>query len=195
MAREDFHVSCTIDLDDFTMNNDEVEVRISKYENISISWGTSESKIDAINRSMPDIEWDVIVNISDDMLVTFFGFDEIIRSFVKDEIKDLDGLIHIPDNDAGDALNVLYVATKKYYDRFGYIYHPDYISLFADNESIDVARKLNKYYYCNCPNLFVHNNPAYGHLPKDEMFIEQQKIGWSIDAQTYEIRRAKNFDL
>lgn len=195
MVRDDFHVSCTLDLDDFTMNNEWVKEKIEKYNNISVEWGASKSKIDAINRSMPNIEWDIVVNISDDMLISFYGFDEIIRTFVKDSVKDLDGLIHIPDGDAKDALNVLYIATKKYYDRFGYIYHPEYLSLFCDNESMDVAKMLNKYYYYDCPCLFEHKNPAYGHLPKDALFIEQQKVGWGVDMETYNRRRAKNFDL
>src|SRR5574343_650784 len=79
MVRDEFHVSCTLDTDDQAMNNEEIKSKIEKYQNISVEWGLSKSKIDAINRSMPNVEWDVLVNISDDMRICFYGFDEVLR--------------------------------------------------------------------------------------------------------------------
>jgi len=73
-----FHVSATLDIDDPLMNNDDVKARIFLYPNISIGWGKSESKVHAVNRSMPDIDWDILICMSDDMLFNIFGFDTMI---------------------------------------------------------------------------------------------------------------------
>ena len=126
---ENFHVSLTIDEDDEVLNNPGVLASINTYPNCSIEWGLSENKIHAINRSMPKYDYDILVCWSNDMFLTFYGFDEYLRQKIEEVSPDYDLLLHIPDWDAKEQLNVLYIATRKYYDRFGYIYHPSYKSL------------------------------------------------------------------
>jgi hypothetical protein len=163
------------------------------FKNTIIKYGESVSKIHAINKDMEfaDNDWDIIVCMSDDMRFLFYGFDEIIRSEFKQH--GLDTLLHIPDQDAGAALQTMYIAGRAYYDRFGFIYNPVYDSLFCDNEVHEIAVKLGKYRYVDYNGLLAHLNPAYGHLPKDELFISQQQTGWTKDSQTYNERKAKNF--
>jgi hypothetical protein len=191
--KDHFHVSVTADLDDATMNNPEVIEKINSYPNISIAWGHSESKIDAVNRSIPDMDWDVIIVHSDDMVFNIFGFDTMIGVDMMNHFPDGDGLLHYPDQDAKSALATMYIAGRKYYDRFGYVYHPSYKSLWADNEVQEVAKTLHKYFYCGY-QINVHLNPAYGHLPKDEMFNKQQGF-WNEDEANYHKRAALNFGL
>lgn len=188
---DNFHVSCTLDEDDMAMNCKDVVDRINTYRNISISWGLSESKIHAINRDLPEYG-DIIVVHSDDMLFTFYGFDQIIREAFSDS---LDWLVHIPDNDAKDALATMYIAGRSFFDRFGYIYYPGYKSLHCDNEIMEQSQKLGRYKFVNCPGIIWHGNAAYGHMPKDEMFIKQQVIGWTEDQELYNQRKANNFFL
>jgi len=189
-----YHISCTLDEDDTTMNNDEVVSKIAAYKNTSIEWGASKSKIDAINRSMPEVPWDILVVCSDDIYFNVYGFDELIRNEMSQHFADNDGFLHFHEKDSGAALCVMSVMGKKYYDRFGYIYHPDFRSLFADNEATEVAKILGKYIYINY-SIMEHLNPAYGYIERDEMFDEQQQVGWTIDQQTYNRRKEKNFDL
>lgn len=190
---DNYHVSCTLDLDDNTMNNPEVIERIKSYGgNVSVEWGTSDSKVHAINRNLPDYG-DIIVVTSDDFHIKFYGFDALIRQCYNEYGEDI--LLHIPDQDAGAVLATMFIADRAYYNRFGFIYHPDYFSLHCDNEVQEVAQKLGRYRLYNSPGLIVHLNGAYGHRPKDELFIKQQEIGWSKDLETYNIRKARNFDL
>lgn len=191
-GKDNFHVSCTLDTNDLTMNNPEVIDRIRTRPNISIEWGVSNSKIEAVNRSMPDYSWDVILILSDDMLFTFEGVDDVIRGAFEDS---LDWLLHIPDNDAKSALATMYIAGKDFYKRFGYCYNPIYSSLFCDNAIQDISKIIGRYKYLDFPGLIFHANPAYGHQDRDSLFDEQQKIGWSIDQQTYEQDRKNNFGL
>jgi len=189
-----FHVSCTLDEDDLSMNNPEIIERIMGYKNVSIEWGKSTSKINAVNRSMPDIDWDIVVNMSDDMIFTMFGFDTHIKVDMLTHFPNLDGLLHYPDQDAKDWLATMYIAGKRWWEfRNKYIYHPSYLSLWCDNEEMDVAKIMDKYKYC-CYQINIHLNPAYNHLPKDDMFNEQQGH-WNQDEANYYARKAKNFDL
>lgn len=194
--KNNFLMSLTLDEDDEILNQPKVVERISEYPNSEIRWGRSESKIHAVNRGMPDYDFDIIVCWSNDMFATIFGFDDLIRQYTNAAFWDMDGLIHFPEPDAKDALNVLYIATRKYYDRFGYIYHPSYKSLWCDNESMDVAKMLGRYHYCGIPGLFVHKNPAYAHhgMERDAKFNADQDL-WAVDEKNYWERKAKNFDL
>lgn len=187
-----YQVLVTADSDDDSMAFTDEE--LSLMPNTKIVYGVSNSKIHAINK---DIEladdWDIIVCMSDDMRVNCYGFDQILRTeFNK---YGLDTLLHIPDQDAKSALQTMYIAGKTYFNRFGFIYNPEYESLFCDNEVHEIAVSLGKYIYVDMYGLITHLNPAYGHLPKDEMFIKQQEIGFSKDQETYIKRKAKNFYL
>ncbi len=168
-----YHVACSLDLDDATMNNPEVIKRIGEYRNTSIQWGTSKSKVHAINRDMPDYPFDIIVNFSDDMRYNLYGFDQCIRVDMNAHFPNLDGLLHYPDQDAKEWLATMYIAGKNFYSKFGFIYDPRFKSLWCDNLVQSVAQHMGKYKYCGY-QINVHLNPAYGHLEKDAMFLEQQ---------------------
>lgn len=188
---ENYQVLCSFDVDDSVMATKDL---LADYPKAKAYYGRSKSKVDAINRDIEYAEdWDIIICMSDDMRFTFYGFDDLIRIHFQEH--GLDTLCHIPDQDAKSFLATMYIAGREYYNRFGFIYNPEYLSLHCDNEVQDIAMYLGKYRYMDCPGIIKHLNPAYGHLPKDEMFIEQQEIGWTIDQKTYERRKAKNFDL
>jgi hypothetical protein len=190
-----YHVACTLDEDDATMNNSEVIERINSYKTTSIQWGKSISKIDAINRSMPDYPFDILICMSDDMVFNIFGFDTMIRVDMATHFPALDGLIHYPDQDAKEFLATMYIAGKRFYERFGYIYHPSYKSLWCDNEIMLVAQMLKKYKYMGY-QINLHLNPAYesNRMERDEMFNRQQG-DWPHDESNFNTRKARNFDL
>lgn len=190
--KDNFHVSVTLDQDDPEMSNLNTVAEIMCYGNISVQSGFSKSKVDAFNRDMPDYKWDIIIAMSDDIRFTFYGFDEIIRNSFRDG---LDWHVHYPDNDEKDKLPVLYVAGRDFYNRFGWIYNPVYKSLFCDTEQMEVAKILGRYKFEDIPGLFVHLLPAYNHLPPDQQWLDQQEIGWTVDKETYDKRKANNFYL
>jgi len=197
--RNNYHISLTLDTDDSILNTPGVIEKIKTYPNTSIEWGLSNSKIMAVNRNIPDYDFDVIICWSNDMFATFFGFDDIMRQYILQMInnrEDDDFLIHFPEPDSREYLNVLYVATRKYFDRFGYIYHPSYLSLWSDNESMCVAKMLGRYEYVDIMDLYVHKNPAYHrhNLERDLLFDEQQGH-WQDDEANFHARRRINFDL
>lgn len=189
-----YHVACTLDISDSTMNNPEIIERIKSYKNISIQWGESNSKIDAVNRSIPDIPFDILIVHSDDMEFNLFGFDVLIGVDMMTHFPNMDGLLHYPDQDARDVLATMYIAGRKWWEFRGKkIYHPSYKSLWCDNEEGLAAKTCGKYKYLGY-QINLHHNPAYGHLPKDEMF-ERQQSDWNHDEENFKQRRAKHFDL
>jgi hypothetical protein len=177
------HISCSLDLDDYTMNNLEVRERVKQYTNVSVEWGYSDSKIHAVNRSMPDMPFDILINMSDDMRFNLYGFDRCIRVDMNAHFPNFDGLLHYPDQDAKEYLATMYIAGREFYRKFGFIYDPKFKSLWCDNLIMKVAQHMEKYKYCGY-QINVHLNPAYGHLQKDELFNRQQE-DWNHDEGMY----------
>lgn len=143
--------------------------------------GYSKSKVDAINRPLPSIPWDILVNFSDDMRFIVFGWDEIIREGFRCNGDDL--FLHYPDNDAKQMLSTMSIMDRKYYDRDGWIYHPGFKSLWADNFAMDLAQRRGRYRYLGI-QIFYHYHPAYGHVPYDEQYSRQQAF-WDEDEAFY----------
>jgi hypothetical protein len=159
----DYFVLTSIDDDDHTMHNFLVANQYDighKYHNGMVMSGNSKNKIDAINRDMNEIDkwyrWDILVNISDDMLITSSRFEDVLRIVFSES---LDLFLHLPDGFQNRNLPTMSIMGRDYYERFNYIYHPSYQSVYCDNEAMDVAKSLGKYLYVN-EHLFVHNHPS-----------------------------------
>ncbi len=154
--------------------------------------GYSASKIDACNR---DIEkttnWDILLLISDDMIPQVKGWDDIIRQKMSNHYPDTDGCLWFNDGYTEMRLNTLCCMGKKYYDRFGYIYNPEYTSLWSDNEYTEVAQSLNKIYYF--PEVIIkHEHPVWKGLPQDKLYKHNESF-YREDEAVYKRRKALNF--
>lgn len=135
----------TMDLDDETMNNPEVRGRLDGRSDMVYRYGNSKTKIEAVNADMdlapPD--WQILLLASDDMIPVEREFDAVIASDMRNYFHDLSGCLWYKDGRRRD-LCTLSILGRKFYDAFGYIYHPAYQSLFCDNEFQAVATAMGK---------------------------------------------------
>ena len=163
-----FCILCSLDADDETMNNQQSIKRITEYvkkypANIVVKFGKSKNKIDAINRDVNDFKerfnFDILVNFSDDMQFIVQSFDKTIREKFYIAYPNLDGNIYFNDGFVGDAISTMSIIGRKYYDKFNYIYHPSYHSLWCDNEYTMVAKTEKKIVYFD-EKIYIHNHPA-----------------------------------
>lgn len=187
------HFLVSIDNNDPYMNTDKVKAKLTTYVNLSFHLGDSKSKIDAVNRDMnfaPD--YDIILLASDDMIPQVYGYDEIIRKNMQEYYPDTDGILFFNDGYRGKDLNTLCILGKKYYKRFNYIYNPEYLSLFADNEFMDLGWILKKQTYFD-DVIIRHEHPEHGfHMQKDRIH-ELNEIHYVTDLMIYRKRKANNF--
>lgn len=181
--KENYHIQVVADVDDADMSSRETFDRIKTYPNTDVLYGISKSKVSAVNRDLKLLKpFDIICCHSDDMRWTFYGFDQILRQQFED--GNYDKLIHVPDTDAKQFLATYYIAGKDYFNRFGFIYDPRFKSLFCDNLVMDIAQKLGKYQFVDCPGMLFHEHPSYGHTQFDEQYKEQQAL-WGEDETLY----------
>lgn len=165
-ANVQFLISC--DLDDPSMFNPEVIERLHGYKNLTLKFGMNKNKIEAINADIEGRDFDIILLASDDMIPQQEGYDTIIRQNFKKFYPDTDGVLWFNDGYQGTNLNTLCILGKKYYDRFGYIYHPSYVSLWCDNEFSEVSKILNKVKYINHV-IIKHEHPVWLGQEWDEL--------------------------
>jgi hypothetical protein len=190
---DDIEFQITIDTDDESMNNYNVLEKLKTYKNLKYDLGISKNKIDAVNRDITIGDWDIILLGSDDMIPKVKGYDDIIRNKMTELYPDTDGVLWFNDGNQGNRLNTLCILGKKYYERFNYIYHPDYTSLWADNEFMDVANLLNRQTYFN-DIIIRHEHPDVGFGQRDFVHFDNIKFDY-IDKSIYIKRKENNFGL
>ena len=184
----------TIDESDYSMNNEKVLNGLKTYPNIEYHIGVSKSKIDAINRDLDKINnWDILLLASDDMVPQIVGYDEIIRNDMKKYYSDLDGILWYNDGHQKNNLNTLSILGKKYFDRFNYIYYPEYKSEWADNEFTRVGNLLKKQTYID--NVIIeHQHPNWGYGNYDNIH-KDNVLNSNYDQQIFIKRMNSNFGL
>jgi GR25 family glycosyltransferase involved in LPS biosynthesis len=137
-------------------------------------------------------DWDIVLLASDDMIPQIEGYDDIIREEMKNNHKSTDGVLWFHDGYRTD-LNTLCILGKKYYDRFGYIYNPEYSSLWCDNEFTEVANNLGKQVYIN--NCIIrHEHLIWIGGQNDHLATRNEKF-YGEDFKIYEKRKSDNFGL
>jgi hypothetical protein len=80
---------------------------------------------------------------------------------------------------------------RKYYDKYNYIYHPSYISLWCDNEYTIVAKNQQKMIYFE-EIIFVHNHPSNVGGIVDEQLKKTESFA-EIDYNNFMNRQKNNF--
>lgn len=184
----------TLDDDDEEMNSAEVFDIFGTFKNIKFVYGNSHSKIHAINRDIEMInDWDIVLSASDDMTPKVKGYDNVIRDKMKEYYPDTDGILWFNDGHQGNRLNTLCILGKKYYDRFNYIYYPEYKSVWSDNEFMDIGEILGKQTYFD-EIIIEHEHPDWGYGERD-IIHQVNSENESHDKNLYVTRKQNNFYL
>lgn len=89
-------------------------------------------------------------------------------------------------------LITLPIMTRKYYERFNYIYHPSYEHCFCDTELTCVADMLGRKLVSI--KLFQHNHHSIGRSKKDEVSKKADST-FESGKKNFIQRKAKLFDL
>lgn len=188
-----YFILVSADIDDASMYNDTIH-HFCRDRGILLVYGTSTGKVHAINRDVDTFSqprWDILVNMSDDMRFPYKGFDvDIRRQF--EGIKDL--FVHFPDNNRKDICTIS-IMDRAYYDRFKYIYNPEYVTVCCDDEATEVAKILGRYKYVDTV-LVKHLHPGYDTRYWDPLYVRNEAEHlYSADRETLKLRRYNHFNL
>ena len=155
---------------------------------------TGKGKINAINTPLRLCDtYDILLLASDDMIPHVKGYDQIIIDKMRELYPDTDGVLWFNDGYTGSRLNTLVCAGRKYLDRFGYIYHPDYKSLWCDNEFMEIAQGIGKMTYID-QVIISHNHPMNIGSNMDELYRVNEAY-YRQDEQTFKKRKEQGFPI
>ena len=190
----------TMDEDDETMNNEEIiawfEEQKSALEerghSLIYHFGHSKTKIEACNANLEGESADALLLASDDMWVKIDGYNRVILDGFKQTFPDGDGAIKFNDGLRQDILMTLPVMGWKWYERFGYIYHPDYVSLYADTEQTAVAHYSGRL----AVSEMILAEHKWTAEPFDELHARNENPEmYGIDGEVYKRRMENRFDM
>lgn len=183
----------TCDSDDMDMNNDVVRDKLHAYKNLIVKYGNNKTKIQAINADLENETFQIVLLASDDMIPIIKGYDDIIIENMCNTFPDFDGIVWFNDGTQRDRLNTLCILGKEYYNRFNYIYNPEYKSLWSDTEFTIVGNLLNKQkYFDEC--IIRHEHHSITKEGFDEVYDKNETYE-SEDKQTFIKRQRQNFNL
>ena len=152
----------SFDEDDATMNNDDIRQFLKNLKiDYKVYYGKSKNKIEAINADMNHKRFDILILIADDM-------------------------IHFNTSMWADILDIWCIMGKKYYDRFKYIYNPEYKTINCDNEYTEVATMLNRRIFSEIMP-FQHHHQTGDDTEARNWYFNNE------DGVTYHRRKEKNF--
>ena len=187
------HFLFSFDKDDHTMRDATPFIQ-ELYINATVCYGSSASKVEAINRDIERVKkWRYVLVISDDMWPVVKGWDSTIREAFTEHFPDGDGLLWFFDGKQRDICT-LPLMGRAYYDRTGYIYNPIYRSVFCDDEQTHIAQALGRLVFRDNV-LAEHHHPAnFSHVKPDALYRRNETTAiWQKDSATYKRRKAQGF--
>lgn len=147
----------------------------------------NKSAIEAINNAAKHVDGDILIVVSDDFDCPEHWDTLLLKALDGKEdfcVKTKDGI--------QPTLMTLPILDRKYYERFGYIYHPDYIHMYSDQEMTAVAHMLGR--NLDVDILFEHKHYSTGKFKKDAISIRNDK-SYAQGKQVFDRRLRSNFGI
>lgn len=171
-------------------NNDETAdayTKVAKGLPCQLIKNDNRSAVDAINSASKIATGDIFIVVSDDT-DCFPGWDTALLKAVEGKtdwiLKCQDGI--------QPWIITMPVMDRTYYNRFGYIYHPDYLHLFCDTELSCVADLTGR--RITSQLRFDHLHYSTGACDKDAVSVKADST-WQQGERLFIERAKRNFDL
>lgn len=178
---------------EYILSVDINDPQLSRYKKLSAELGIkthvamNKSAIEAINRAAKKTTGRILVVVSDDFLCEPDWDVKLLKELEGKEdfiVKTQDGI--------QDWIITLPVLDRKYYERFGYVYFPEFHHLWVDAELFCVAWMTDKIIMSDL--LFEHQHYSTGKSEKDAINNKNDKT-WSQGQKLFNKRKAINFGL
>lgn len=148
--------------------------------------------VEATNKASKMTKGDILIYLSDDF--------DCFPDWGLNVCKEFDGeasplLIKVDDCLQQFAVAVLTIPimNRKLYEKLGYFWHPNYRSMFVDEDLYWTCYKLGA--LKACPHLkFQHLHPANGKEEMDETY-RRSNLNWNSGKETFRKRKEAGFPL
>jgi hypothetical protein len=183
------------------MNNALMKYKINEifkqnsFADYQIHYDKDTDKIGAINAHVDEVDFDIVVCASDDMIPQMNNWDIEIASAMGQHFPNLDGCVHFNDGHTDGKLITFSILGKKLYDHFGYIYHPDYKSLYCDDEFTREVTRMDKVAYIDKTIVKHEHYGEEGNINSGDLdFAAKKTLHYSgRDQQVFKMRQGRGF--
>jgi glycosyltransferase involved in cell wall biosynthesis len=179
-----------VSIDDNDPYREEYIRRYSEYDyfRTKLISNPNRSAVDAINNAAKESKGDILIVVSDDSDCPD-NWGKIIQKATEGKT---DFVLKVYDG-VQKWLITMPIMDRVYYNRFQYIYFPDYTHMFCDTEFSHVANVLGRVIERN-DLLFPHLHYSVTKTGKDSVAIRNDNT-WNEGKTLYLRRFYKNFDL
>lgn len=180
---KDFELIVSIDENDQHLEQYKSLYSKIKEYNIKIIVNRNRTAIDAINNAAKESTGEILIVVSDDTDAVR-GWNEIFLSAIGTHT---DCVLKVHDG-TQDYIVTMPILDRKYYNRFGYIYYPEYEHQFCDTEFTHVADVTNRIIWRNDIQV-KHLHYSVVKERRDELYTRNDNT-WNQGKNLY-LRRVK----
>lgn len=159
----------------------------NNFPNVKVLVNSNRSAIDAINNAAKVCTGDILIVVSDDFDCPG-NWDRLLKAFLHDKE---DFIVKVEDGIQSFIITIP-IMDRIYYNRFNYIYYPEYLHMFCDSELSCVAYMLDKCIRLDL--IFKHNHYIVGGTQHDKIY-EKNDDTWKQGETLFHERKLRNFDL
>lgn len=145
---------------------------------VKIIENANRSAVDAVNAAAKVSTGDILVVVSDD-----FACPQLWALILEKHLKNSKNFLFKASDGNQKYIVTLPIMDRAYYNRFGYIYHPDYLHMFCDTELTHVADCLRKLIIRN-DILFKHNHYSVIRKKRDDVSVRADAT-WEDGKRVY----------
>jgi hypothetical protein len=179
---------------EYILSCDISDSKIDEYRDLAKKYGANITIndntccVDAVNEGGKVANGDIIILVSDDFHC-FYGWNIALKRYY---IENTPQLYQVWDGITKDIITIP-IMTKEAYKMLGYIYYPEYKSMFADNDLRLEAERLEILVDATLLH-FPHLHWSNGLAQKDEQYEWQEKSeNWKIGSALFEKRKEEMF--
>jgi hypothetical protein len=188
-ADESVKFVITLNSDDPTLGAYLREIALYDQSRIKIRVTDVKTKIEAMNDGVAEEDFQFVLGAQDDMTPTRPDYAARIREIFKQHFPQGDGVLWLYDG-RQKQLNTSLCMDRKFFDRFGTLYHRAYTSLWADNELHEVASILGKQVFIE--ELILKHEWIGDGPHADDLFVRNE-LPYSDDMEIFKQRQAAGF--
>lgn len=154
--------------------------------------GSNNSVVEATNKAAKESTGDILVYLSDDFKCPQDWGIKVIKEFENEnrpllvKVDDCLQKFHIP-------VLTIPIMNRAIYARLGYFWHPEYKSMFVDEDLYWTCFKMGAIKMCEHLK-FPHEHPANGKAANDETYI-RSAANWDQGKAVFEKRKRSGFPL
>ena len=163
-------------------------VSLARDRGVTLLTHENRSIVDAVNRAASRAAGDVLVVVSDD-----FGcpsrWDEAVAAAIGDR-RNVAVIVH---DDIDGRIMTLPIVDRAFYDSCGYLYFPEYISMYCDDDLTEHAARTGR--LVDARHLrFPHRHPSLNGGVFDRTYQRQGRaLAWIEGRRVLAKRRATGF--